>query len=381
VSGLYAGWGVEMIRSEALLEATADLVQARIAPLARALDEGEWLESVWVDLCNLGVPAMPIPENVGGLGLSYSSYLDVTAVIAASSAVAALMPALNVLVARALIRHGSAATRDRYLPDLVTGKSKACWCFTEPGTGSDPKSIRTTASTSSDGGWMLQGEKSFISHSSHATVAVVFAQLDGSLTAFIGETDAGFVPAGRERLIAFGGADTGAVSLQSMRVWDTIGEPGDGFKVLLAAEAEAKLRASAICQGMAEHALREAVQYARKRLHRDRPIGEKFQSIQWLLAECSSRVEAIQALVERGGREIDAGKDVATSAARIKLMSSRLCRETVSDAVQVHGAYGISKAFDVEMLYRQAKVYELVQGVSELNRVIIARDLLGSSRG
>jgi alkylation response protein AidB-like acyl-CoA dehydrogenase len=166
-----------------------------------------------------------------------------------------------------------------------------------------------------------------------------------------------------------------------MPVSDVVGEPGQGFAVLLRSEAEAKLRASAICLGIAEHALSDAVDYARTRLHRGAPIGEKFPTIQWLLAECAARTEAIRALVDRGAGRFDAGGDGAALAARVKLMASRLCREVVSDAVQVHGAYGYSRAFDVEMLYRQAKMYELVQGVSEINRVIIARELLDAPRG
>jgi alkylation response protein AidB-like acyl-CoA dehydrogenase len=149
--------------------------------------------------------------------------------------------------------------------------------------------------------------------------------------------------------------------------------------VLLAGEAEAKLRASAICLGIAQRARDEAVHYAATRLHRGQPIGDRFQTIQWLLAECAARTEAIEALVERGGRATGTPVDVPALAARVKLMSSRLCREVVSDAVQVHGAYGFSKEFEVEMLYRQSKMYELVQGVSELNRVIIARDALAAA--
>lgn len=181
-------------------------------------------------------------------------------------------------------------------------------------------------------------------------------------------------------MLGFAGADTGPVSIESMPVRHVLGEIGEGFAVLLAGEAEAKLRASAICLGMAEHATEAAIDYARTRTHRGVPIGQKFQTIQWLVAECAARTEAIRALVERAGRLVDEGGDVSALAARVKLMSSRLAREVASDAVQVHGAYGYSREYDAEMLYRQSKMYELVQGVSELNRIIIARDALGSFR-
>jgi alkylation response protein AidB-like acyl-CoA dehydrogenase len=359
-----------------ILATVAKVGRDRIAPVARRLDEGEWIDSVWDDLCALGVPGLCIPEEYGGLGAPYSAYLAVTAELARWSAVAGLIPALNVLVSRALIAHAAGAVAARYVPRLAEGSWKACWCFTEAETGSDPKAITTRAEPTEDGRWLLSGEKVFISHSSHADIAVVFATLDSRLTAFVGPTAQGFMAGPREPLMGFAGADTGQVSFDRMPVSDVVGQFGQGFSVLVAGEAEAKLRASAICQGIARNALGQAVAYARARTHRGQPIGEKFQTIQWLLAECGARVEAIDALVERGGRLVDSGAATGSSAAKIKLMVSRLTREVVSDAMQVHGAYGFSRHFDIEMLYRQAKMYELVQGVSEINRIIIARDLL-----
>jgi alkylation response protein AidB-like acyl-CoA dehydrogenase len=366
-----------MTAHQDVLDAVHRVARDKIAPYARALDETGWVDSVWDDLCALGVTGLCLPEEYGGAGLPYSTYLAVTAAISRVSAVAGLMPALNVLVARSLVANGDEETRARFLPGLVSGASKACWAFTEPATGSDPKAITTRAELAPDGGWLINGEKVFISHSGQADVAVVFAQLDGRLTAFIGDTGPGFIPEKREPLLAFAGADTGAVRIENMPVRHVLGPVGDGFAVLLASEADAKLRASAICQGIAEHACDEAIAYANGRLHRGTPLGEKFQTIQWLVAECAARTEAIRALVERAGRASDAGEPVGALAARVKLMASRLAREVTSDAMQVHGAYGYSKEFDIEMLYRQAKMYELVQGVSELNRVIIARDALG----
>jgi alkylation response protein AidB-like acyl-CoA dehydrogenase len=364
--------------TDTLVQAARNVARSRIAPVARQLDENSWSEEVWEDLADLGVTAICAPEEYGGLGLPYSAYMAVTAEIARVSAVAALMPALNVLVIRALLRSGDEETRNAFLPGLVSGQTRGCWAFTEPETGSDPKAIATTATPDGQGGWTLSGGKTFISHSGHADVAVVFAQLEGRLSAFIGQTTQGFEPGPREPMLGFAGADTGPVSIESMPVRHVLGEIGEGFAVLLAGEAEAKLRASAICLGMAEHATEAAIDYARTRTHRGVPIGQKFQTIQWLVAECAARTEAIRALVERAGRLVDEGGDVSALAARVKLMSSRLAREVASDAVQVHGAYGYSREYDAEMLYRQSKMYELVQGVSELNRIIIARDALGN---
>lgn len=359
----------------ALVRSTTAVADRVIAPLAADLDEGLWSDEVWTALVDLGLMGMTVSEDGGGLGLPYSTYLTCTAAVSRASAVAGLVPALNVLVARSLERFGSSAVAQRYLPGLVAGTDVACWAFTEPATGSDPRAI-TTRATAVDDHWLVSGEKAFISHSSHATVAVVFAQLDGALTAFIGPTGEGFHALPRERLMAFNGADTGGVLLDGFRATHVLGEVGGGFDVLRAGESEAKLRASAISLGMAERALEVATRYALERTHRGQPIGEKFQSTQWLLAECAAKVFTIRAVVEHAGRAFDRGHGTASSAASTKLMTSRLAREVATDCVQVLGAYGASTDHPAEMLYRQTKVYELVQGVSEINRTIIARGLL-----
>lgn len=359
----------------ALVRSATAVADRVIEPVAADLDDGLWSNEVWSALVELGVIGMAVSEDGGGLGLPYSAYLECTAAVSRASAVAGLLPALNVLVARSLERFGSPAAAQRYLPGLVTGTDIACWAFTEPATGSDPRAI-TTHATAVDDHWVVSGEKAFISHSSHATLAVVFAQFEGALTAFIGPTSEGFQALPRERLMAFNGADTGGVRLDGFVATHVVGEMGGGFDVLRAGESEAKLRASAISLGMAERALEVAARYAMERTHRGQPIGEKFQSTQWLLAECAAKVFTMRAVIDHAGRAFDRGDGTASSAASTKLMTSRLAREVATDCVQVLGAYGASKDHPAEMLYRQTKVYELVQGVSEINRTIIARDLL-----
>jgi alkylation response protein AidB-like acyl-CoA dehydrogenase len=362
-----------------MLAATHDVAEGVIRPVASALDDGLWSDEVWSTLRDLDVFGMSTAERLGGLGLPYSSYLWVTAELSRASAVAGLLPALNVLVARALEQSGSDEAIGHYLPGLLSGEDVACWAFTEPATGSDPRAITTRAETVPEG-WRIRGNKSFISHSSHATVAVVFAQLDGELTAFIGPTDVGFEPGPRERLLAFNGADTGPVALDGFVATHMLGPPGGGFDVLRRGEAEAKLRACAISLGICEDALAVAVDYARQRTHRDMPIGEKFQSTQWLLAECAAKTLTVRSLLDHAAREFDRGTASPGLAASAKLMCSRMAREVATDAVQVLGAYGASKDYRAEMLYRQAKVYELVQGVSEINRTIIANQLMRLGR-
>jgi len=360
---------------DSMIETTRRAARDNVRPYAAQLDDGAWIPSVWETIRSLGIIGVAVPEEYGGLGLPYSHYLKLTTELSRASAVAGLLPALNVLIARALIRSASEDAIETYLPGLVDGTDIGCWCFTEPATGSDPRSITTRAERDGNG-WRISGRKVFISHSSHASIAVVFAQLDGRLTAFVGRIDEGFRVGSRERLLAFNGADTGEVVLDGFRATHIIGTEGNGFDVLLTGEAEAKLRASAILQGIAEQAVELATEYARQRTHREVPIGEKFASIQWLLAEGSSRAVTIRALVEHGAAEFDSGRGGASLPATVKLVASRTAREVTNDCLQVFGAYGVSRDHEIERLYRQAKVYEVVQGVSEINRTIIAKHLL-----
>lgn len=364
---------------EELRTATRAFAVAEVAPRAAELDrQNVWPDELWKLVHGLGVTGVAFPESIGGGGGDYKQFVVMVEELARASASAALLPAVNVLVARAVHLFGSPSLQARLLEGLVTGDIRACWAFTEPATGSDPKAL-TTRAIRVAGGWRVSGNKSFISHSSVADVAVVFAMSSDGVTALcVEDTDQpGFAPGARYDLVGLRGADTGDLSLDEVLVADdaVLGTPGEGFDILLAVEAEAKVRSSAMCVGMAQAALDEALVYARQRLHRGVPIGEKFPTTQALLADIAVAAESARWLTYHAATQLGS-TTFARTAAMAKLHAATSARHAASLSMQVHGAYGYTNDYPIARIYRDAKAYEMIQGASDLQRVIIARSLL-----
>jgi alkylation response protein AidB-like acyl-CoA dehydrogenase len=268
-----------------------------------------------------------------------------------------------------------------WVPRLVAGEVPAAWAFTEPQTGSDPRQLTTRARRDGDG-WVLDGQKMFISYAAEAAVALVFAVTEEQqVCAFVVDTaQPGWTTGPAAEVMAFGGTGARPVYLESVRAGadDLIGGVGGGFDVMLAGEALGKLRVSAINVGVAQRALHEATAYALQRTHRGTAIGAKFASIQSLLADMQAAVLAARALLYETARLHDDGADIGARAAALRLVTGPAARKVTSDAMQVCGAYGMTRDLPVERLYREAKFYEVAQGSLELQRVIVAKDVLRS---
>jgi alkylation response protein AidB-like acyl-CoA dehydrogenase len=369
----------------ALRRAAREFTRNEISPRAQELDRlNAWDPDLWERIRGLGVTGIPFPETSGGAGGSFLDYALVTEEMARGSAAAALMPALNVGVGRAIELYASASARERYLSPLVRGDLKACWAFTEPATGSDPKAVQTRAVRCSDG-WLLTGQKTFISHSSTADVGLVFASVAGRLTAFLADTNQeGWQSGPRYDLLGLRGADTGDLHLEDLKVSAdaVLGEVGDGMRVLVGVEAESKVRACAMCVGMAQAALDEAVSYARTREHRGVPIGEKFASIQSLIADIAACVAAARWVTYHAAACRDAVEtdEFVALAATARLVAAQSARRAASLSMQVHGAYGYVQEAPIARIYRDAKAYEMIQGTLEIQRAIVARGLLAANR-
>lgn len=368
-----------------LRESTRKFALGQVRPVARDIDRrNSWPDKLWNEIRSLGVSGIAFDEDVGGGGGTYLDFVIVIEELARESAAAGLLPAVNVLAARALLRYATDSVRDRFLRGLVTGDVKACWAFTEPATGSDPKSIATTATKTGDG-WRISGSKAFISHSSVADIAVVFASVKGRLSAFVVDaTQPGFQPGARYDLLGLRGADTGDLVLDDIEAEHDalLGDIGDGMAVLVAIESEAKVRSAAMCVGMAQSALDEALAYGRERSHRGQPIAEKFAAIQTLLADISIAAESARALTYHAASMRDAGLgDFPYLAAAAKSHAAKSAADAARLAMQVHGAYGYTNEFPISRIYRDAKAYEMIQGSAEIQRAIIARSLLGRGHG
>jgi alkylation response protein AidB-like acyl-CoA dehydrogenase len=353
----------------------------RIAPAAVAVDrEQRYSPALWAAVRDMGLLGLPFDEELGGSGATFLAYIVATEEVARYSAIAALYPGTTVQVARTILEHGSAEQIRGFVPPLVAGEHIAAWAFTEPATGSDPKQI-TTRAESVRGGWRLNGVKAFISYAGQAKEALVFARTgEHSLGAFLVDTSQPGWGVGRApKLLCFGGGEAAEVTLVDVEVPDdrVIGDPTRGFNVMLTGEAQGKLRASAICVGIAQRAVDEAVAYASTRLHRGISLGQRFPTIQALLGDMESEVLGARAMVRSCADLLDAGRMVSKEAAASRLVTARAAREVASMAMQVCGAYGLTQDLPVERLYREAKFFEVAQGVAELQKVLVARELLG----
>lgn len=361
-------------------EATARWAKACVEPHAAEVDRTqEFSTSLWHELRDFGVFGLALPESVGGAGGSVLDNVIALEQIAQHSAVAALYPGTTSQVARTLIELGSPAVREEWVPRLAAGTDLAAWAFTESATGSDPKQLTTKARR--DGSdWVLDGEKAFISFANQASVALVFAKSgENEVTAFLVDTDQpSWTVGAKAEVLAFGGTEASIVHLDGVRVPGThvVGEIGGGFSTMLAGEAIGKVRVSAINVGVAERALHEATSYALQRPHRGTAIGEKFASIKSLLARMQGSVLAARAMLYETANWIDAGRPPGARAAALRLVTGSAAREVTSSALEVCGAYGLTKEMVVERLYREGKFFEVAQGSVQLQEVVVGNALI-----
>ncbi|MDY6967206.1 MAG: acyl-CoA dehydrogenase family protein [Spirochaetota bacterium] len=350
-----------------------------IAPFIHQIEEeNKFPEKLLQKLADINITGLFFPQEWGGAGASFVSLLLAVEEIAYVYMPCMFYPLVSAMAAKGFMKYGSDYLKEKYLSRLITGEISGAWAFTETDTGSDPKQIKVKAVK--DGNeWVLNGSKRFITNSSIADVAVVFAQTENSITAFVIDTDnPGYSAGKRENFLAFGGTDNGDIILEDARVEDRniLGEEGKGFNILLDIEVFAKLTSCAGNIGLAQAALDLAVKYAKEKTHRGVPIGIKFQMTQWNIATMASKVAASRAFLYSVGAKMDKGEDVSAESSMLKIFSGAAAREVASDAVQVHGAYGLSKECDVERLYRESRFNEVVLGSSEIQRVIVANTLL-----
>ena len=323
------------------------------------------------------------PAEYGGVG---STYLEYAMVIEELSRVYCSIGghiSVNCLCAGTINDFGTEEQKKKYLPELVKGDAVGSFAFTEPSTGSDPGAIRTTCVR--DGNeWVINGEKIFITNSTLPGYIVVFCkdvENEGKITNIIVPKDTkGYSAPKVVEKMGMNGMEVADVVLEDVRVPyenTTGGEAGrgKGFKILTTEIAIGKLGISAECVGMAQGAFDEAVKYAKERLQRGKPINS-FQTIQWLLGEMSSDVEAARYYTYATAFKKSQKQDILFSSARTRLFVSQACHRVVSNAMQIHGAFSYSKEFNVERIFRDMKLAEIYEGVNEIQRVMAAAEYL-----
>ena len=363
-----------------------DFAQGEVAPQARDADaSGQFSRYMVHRLGELGLLAGPLDPAYGGSGMDYLSFALVCEELGrADSSVRGFLTVHAGLVALCIQGWGSEEQKRRYLPDLASGASIGCYCLTEPDAGSDAASMRTTAQEDGDG-YVLNGEKIWITNGNVADLAIVFATRDPAerhrgICAFVVPTDTpGFI---REKMshveLGHRASDHARITFRECRVSQDalLGPGGAGFKVAMSALDRGRLGVAAGAVGVGQACLDACVDFARTRRQFGQRIGD-FQMIQATIADMAADLDAARLLVYRAAWLQDAGRPATRETSIAKLFATEAAARAASEAVLLHGNRGYSNEYPVERYYRDIKGLQIYEGTSHIQRVIIARDLLG----
>jgi alkylation response protein AidB-like acyl-CoA dehydrogenase len=377
----------ELTAEQELARRTArEFAEAEIAPVIARYDEAEEFPAeVIAKLGRLGFMGVLVSPEYGGAGLDYVAYaLVVEELSRVDGSVGITMWAHNSLCTNHIYTFGSAAQRERYVAPLARGDVLGAWGLTEPGSGSDAAAMRTRAVEAGDA-FVLDGTKAFITNGSVAGTAVVMAKTDPAaggrgISAFILEQGMrGFRPGQRYKKLGLHASDTAELVLEGVRVpgANLLGERNRGFQDTKKVLEGGRVAMAAMGVGLAQGALDQAVRYAKERQAFGQPIGH-FQGIRAILADLATEVEAARLLTLRAAYGKDRGRPVMREASMAKVFASEVAVRCATKAVQVHGGYGYTREFPVERFYRDAKLCEIGEGTSEVQRMVIARHLLES---
>jgi butyryl-CoA dehydrogenase len=348
-----------------------DFAERSVRPVAMEIDRtGEFPFELAREMGRLGYFGLPYPPNYGGVGAGYIGYALVIEQLSSASMVAGAIIGVNGLAEEAIFRYGSEEQKQKFLVPLTKGAISSL-AFTEPATGSDPRAIETRARPEGDE-YIITGQKQFIALSPASQVAVVFAKDETErVSAFIVATSSpGYTLRKSCETMGVRGLAPSVIYLENL-----LGEKSRGYGIMLEAISVGKLGVAAEAVGVGQGALGLSINYARERKAYGTPITDLL-TIKWLLAEMASRVEASRWLTYRTAFVRDQGTDIMKEAAIAKLFASQAVVDVTRMAMQVHGAYGYMKDMQIERLYRDAKLTEIYEGVSEIQRVIIADNLL-----
>lgn len=379
-----------MIRDQetikALCDTVARFVRDRLIPAEDVVSETDEIPHEIVrDLQQLGLFGMSIPEEYGGMGLTMEEEVLVAMELAkASPCYRSLIGTNNGIGSQGLILDGTEDQKRIYLPRLTTGELIASFALTEPNAGSDAASLQTTAVRDGDD-YILNGTKRYITNAPRAGIFTVMARTDpatkgaGGISAFIVEKDTPGLSLGKkDKKMGQRGAHTCDVIFEDCRVpaSNVIGhKEGAGFATAMKTLDKGRLHISAICIGAAERMLEDALRYAMDRKQFSKPIAE-FQLVQAMLADSRTEIYAARSMVLDAARRRDDGKDVSTEASCCKLFSSEMCGRVADRAVQIHGGAGYISEYAIERFYRDVRLFRLYEGTSQIQQLIIARNMI-----
>ncbi|MDR7435587.1 MAG: acyl-CoA dehydrogenase [Armatimonadota bacterium] len=366
-------------------ETVRTFASTEILPIAAELDQqARFPKEIIQRASELGLLGMMVPPEYGGAGLDTISYLIAIEEIArACAGTAVILSVNNSLVCDPILRYGTEAQKRRYLPDLAQGRKLGCYCLTEPEAGSDAASIQTVAREEGDE-WVLTGTKIFVTNGVEAEICIVYARSEPEpgargISAFIVEKDRPGITVGKvERKLGIKASSTAEIHLEECRIpkENLLGRRGEGFRVALSTLDGGRLGIAAQAVGIARACLEESIAYARERRQFGQPIAS-FQAIRWWIADMATRIEAARLLMYRAASLRDRGRPYTKEASIAKLFASETAMWAAHKAVQIHGGYGYIQDYPAERHFRDAKITEIYEGTSEIQRLVIARHVLG----
>ncbi len=355
-----------------------------IAPNVMAWDEAsEFPAAVVKKLGQMGLLGVIVPPEYGGAGLGYVDYvLAIEELSAVDGSIGIIVAAHNSLGTNHIFLAGNEAQKRKYIPRLASGEWLAAWGLTEPGAGSDASNSRTTAVRKGDR-YILNGNKTFITNGHYADVAVVIASTDKSkgthgLSAFVVEKGTkGFRPGKKENKLGLRASDTSELIFEDCEIpaENLLGAEGEGFIDAMRVLDGGRISIAALALGIGRGALDAALKYVKERRQFGKAIAE-FQGIQWKLADMATELDAARLLTQRAAVLKDAGRKVTRESSMAKLFSSEVAVRICDDAVQLFGGYGFIKDYPAEKYYRDVKLCTIGEGTSEIQRMVIAREIL-----
>jgi acyl-CoA dehydrogenase len=367
---------------EMMRKMVRDFAENEISPFIERMEKGEFPREILRKMGELGLMGIPVPEKYGGAEMDFVSYIIAINEISRVSATVGVILSVHTSVGtNPILYFGSDEQKQRFLPKLASGEYLAAFCLTEAGSGSDAKNMKSRA-VKKDDHYVINGSKMFITNGGEADVYIVFASTNPELgsngiSAFIVEKNSpGLVIGKDEHKMGLHGSRTVQLTFENMivPVENLLGEEGEGFKIAMANLDVGRIGIAAQALGIAEAALEAAVGYAKEREQFGKPIAAQ-QGIGFKLADMATNVEAARLLLYRAADLRAQGMKCGMEASIAKLFASKTAMETAIEAIQVFGGYGYTEDYPVERYFRDAKVTEIYEGTSEIQRIVISKYL------
>jgi butyryl-CoA dehydrogenase len=380
----------ELSEEQTMLRDTCrQFAREELLPVAAEIDErGEFPAEQVRKMAQLGLLGVAVSGEYEGAGMENLSYaLAIEEISAGCASCGVIMSVNNSLVCDPIAKFGSEEQKRRWLPDLATGRKLGCFALSEPGTGTDAAAQTTTATRGPGGEWVIQGTKNFITNGNDADLCIAFAMGDKSkgvkgINAYLIPTDAeGYSVAKNEKKLGIKGSSTSQINLDEVRLPADalLGEEGGGFTVAMTTLDGGRIGIAAQALGIARQALEEARDYALERHAFGGPIAN-LQAIQFMIADCATEIDAARLLIWRAAALKDQGARYTAESAMAKLYAAEMSNRVTNKALQIFGGYGYCKDYPAERHLRDARITEIYEGTSEVQRLVIARSVLAAGK-